>query len=298
MHFGVSIPHYGQPFSVDALRETVQRAEALGFGSAWVGDHVITPQHFVDAVGPNFYDAIIVLSHAAAFTTRLRLGTSVIVVPYRSPLVVAKMVATLDALSGGRVIFGVGAGNAPDEFQALGVPPSTRGRRTNEYLEAMVTLWTQEPTTFHGKFVDFQDVHFQPKPVQQPHPPIWVGGHSQAALRRAVAFGEAWHSGGMAPERMTTTVQELRRLALEAGRANGPAVTTRISIRITDATNPHGQAHRPGAGTVQQVRADLARYQEIGVSAMVCDFGLAMGPELFTAMERFAQKVAPHFPDR
>ena len=212
MQFGVSLPHYGGPFLVDSLRRVVQRAEEMGYDSAWVGDHIVTPRHFAAAVGPFFYDAFIVLSHVAAFTRRLRLGTSVIVLPYRSPLAVAKMVATLDAMSGGRVVLGIGAGNAPDEFQALGIPEAGRGRRTNEYLEAMINLWTQEPASFSGTYVNFQGAHFEPKPAQKPHPPIWVGGHSQGALRRAVSYGHAWHSGGLAPDRMAEAVASLRKL--------------------------------------------------------------------------------------
>ncbi len=292
MQFGVSIPHYGGPLSVDAMRETVQRAESLGYDSAWVGDHVITPQHFLTGIGPNFYDAFVVLSHMAAFTRRLRLGTSVIVLPYRSPLVVAKMVATLDALSGGRVILGVGAGNAPDEFKALGVPEAARGARTNEYLRAMIALWTQEPASFSGRFVEFSGVHFQPRPAQTPHPPIWVGGHSDGALQRAVRFGEAWHSGGMALERMAQTVARLRQFAEAAGRRDGPAVTTRMTVQFLDGVQG-GEPRRPGRGAADQIRKDLLGYRDLGVSHVVCGFGGRLGPEFAAAMERFASEVAP-----
>lgn len=289
MQFGVSIPHYGGPFSVDSLRRVVQRAEELGYDSAWVGDHIVTPDRFAAAVGPHFYDAFVVLSHVAAFTQRLRLGTSVIVLPYRSPLAVAKTVATLDAMSGGRVVLGIGAGNAPDEFKALGIPEAGRGRRTDEYLQAMIALWTQEPASFTGNYVDFQSVHFEPKPAQKPHPPIWVGGHSKAALRRAVRFGEAWHSGGMAHDRMAETVSALRRLAQDAGRTDGPAVTTRLTVRFLGG---QGEDRRPGRGSPRQVREDLTRYRSLGVSFVVCDFGPRLGDELVHAMTQFKEKVA------
>lgn len=298
MKFGVCIPHYGAPLSLEALRHTVQRAEALGYHSVWVGDHIITPEHLLPRIGPLFYDAFVVLSHMAAFTERVRLGTSVVVVPYRNPLVMAKMVATLDALCGGRVILGVGAGDAPDEFEALGIPTSTRGRRTDEYLRAMLTLWTQEPASFQGRFVSFKDVRFGPKPVQQPHIPIWVGGHSPAALRRAVTFGEAWHSGGMVLERMAAAAEELRRLAAEAGRTSGPAVTTRLSVRLLPPGEAAPELRRFGQGTPRQICDDLARYQELGVSLVACDFGTRLGSELVQAMETFAREVAPPLTDK
>src|SRR5712692_1855685 len=231
MQFGLCIPHYGKAVSLDDLRTTVQRAEALGFHSVWVSDHVVTPNHLLPTIGPTFYDAFVVLTYAAAFTQRVKLGSTVIVVPYRNPLVVAKMLATLDVLSGGRIIFGAGVGGAPDEFQALGVPSHHRGRLTNEYLRLMVALWTQDPTNFKGRFFSFTDVRFQPKPLQKPHPPIWIGGRSEAALRRAVAFGEAWHPTSMPLPTLVATTAQLRHLAHEAGRSEGPLVTVHQGIR-------------------------------------------------------------------
>ena len=232
MQFGLCIPHYGKTISLDELRVTVQRAEALGFHSIWVSDHVITPQHLLSTIGPMFYDPFVILTYAAAFTQRVKLGTTVIVVPYRNPLVVAKMLATLDVLSQGRVIFGVGVGGAPDEFQALGVPSHQRGVRTDEYLRLMKALWTQDPTSFEGRFFSFSDVRLQPKPHQKPHPPIWVGGRSEAALRRAVAVGEAWHPTTMSWTALQQNIDQLRNWGREAGRIEGPIVTMHQGIRL------------------------------------------------------------------
>ena len=208
MRFGVCLPQYGRDVSVDELRTTAQLAETLGFDSVWVSDHVVTPEHLQVSMGPTFYDAFVTLSFAAAFTQRVRLGTTVIVVPYRNPLVTAKMLATLDVLSQGRVIFGIGAGGAPDE-----------------YLRVMIALWTEDPTSFQGRYFSFERVRFAPKPLQTPHPPIWVGGRSDAALRRAVGFGQAWHPTAMPLPALRERMSELRRLAGEAGRQQGLAVT-------------------------------------------------------------------------
>jgi probable F420-dependent oxidoreductase len=295
LEFGLSIPHYGGPVDPGLLRETAQQAEALGFASLWVGDHIITPEHFARAVGAHFYEAFVTLSHLSAWTRSVRLGTSVVVLPYRHPLVTAKMAATLDALSGGRLVFGIGAGNAPDEFAALGLPERERGGRTDEYLDAMLALWTQDPASFHGRYTDFANVHFQPKPVQKPRIPIWVGGHSKAALRRAVKYGEAWHSGGMSPERMAEVVAELRNLAAESGRAAGPAATTRLTVRLAASPASAGSERRPGRGTPDEVLADFRRYSALGVSAIVCDLGPKVGADLHGAMQRFTGEIACHW---
>jgi probable F420-dependent oxidoreductase len=315
MHFGVGLPQYGKTVSPEDLGNTLQLAEQLGFHSVWVSDHVITPSHLLPRIGPTFYDAFVVLSYAAALTQRVKLGSSVVVVPYRNALVVAKMVATLDVLSQGRVIFGVGAGGAPDEFAALGVPSRQRGRRTDEYLRLMVALWTQDPTTFQGRYFSFSDVRFQPKPVQKPHPPIWVGGHSEAALRRAVALGAAWHPTALPLPALAEKVRHLRLLAAEAGRAAGPAVTVHQGIRLEIPPSPLSERHvlseaeggaredfgsperRMGQGTTQQLREDVQHYLEMGVSAIICNFAAATVPELWRAMETFAAEVMAFFPE-
>ena len=297
MQFGLCIPHYGKTVSLDELRATVQRAEALGFHSVWVSNHVVTPSHLLPTIGPTFYDAFVVLTYAAAFTQRVKLGSTVIVVPYRNPLVVAKMLSTLDVLSGGRVIFGAGAGGAPDEFQALGVPSHQRGRRTDEYLRLMVALWTQDPTTFKGRFFSFTDVRFQPKPFQKPHPPIWVGGRSEAALRRAVAIGEAWHPTSMPFLALQEKMAQLRQFSQEAGRAEGPVVTVHQGIRMSkESTSATEEERRPGQGTPQQLREDIYQYQELGVPVVVCNFATPSVEELWRAMETFASEVMAYFP--
>ena len=140
MEFGICLPQYGRDVSLEDIRAVAEDAEDQGFGSLWVSDHVVTPEHIHSRIGPVFFDPFVVLCHASALTREVRLGTTVLVAPYRNPLVAAKMIASLDSLSGGRVVLGVGAGGAPDEFAALGVPESQRGARTDEYLAAMIEL--------------------------------------------------------------------------------------------------------------------------------------------------------------
>lgn len=261
----------------------------------------MTPDHLLPSLGPIFYDAFIVLLHVSAVTTNVRLGTTVAVVPYRNPIVLAKMVSTLDVLSGGRVILGIGAGGAPDEFQALGVPSNQRGRITNEYLDVMVNLWTQDPCSFQGRFVSYSGVRFEPKPSQRPHVPVWVGGRSEAALERAVAVGEAWHPTSMALDSLAGNMRKLRTLAESRGRRNGPLTTVHQTIRLVgDGSDRHPARtgpRRSGEGSVEEVTSDIDGYHRLGVSEIVCNFGVMEGPKLHVQMKDFSQKVMACFPE-
>ena len=292
MEFGVCLPQYGREVSLDDLRAVVSDAEALGFGSVWVSDHVVTPEHLRQRTGPVFLDAFVVLSHVSALSGRVKLGTTVMVTPYRNPLVAAKMIATLDSLSGGRVILGVGAGGAPDEFAALGVPESQRGSRTDEYLSAMIELWVNDPSGFQGRHVSFDGVRFAPKPAQKPHPPIWVGGRSDAALRRAARFGKAWHPTQMPLDALRERMGRLAELSAEAGRTEPPATTIHQSVGF-EAEEIASRERRLGNGSPAQVAGDMAAYGELGIPAVVCNFRGRDTDAVRRAMETFARRVIP-----
>ena len=292
MKFGVCLPQYGREVSLDDLRAVASDAEELGFDSVWVSDHVVTPEHLRNSIGPVFLDAFVVLSHVSALTERVRLGTTVMVTPYRNPLVAAKMIATLDALSGGRVTLGVGAGGAPDEFAALGVLESRRGALTDEYLSAMIELWSNDPSSFHGRHVSFDGVRFAPKPTQKPHPPIWVGGRSDAALRRAARFGQAWHPTQMALYALRERMARLAQFSAEAGRATPPETTIHQSVDFS-ADGMKSPERRFGRGAPGQVADDLSAYVELGISSLVCNF---RDEDTFTIgrqMGVFARQVMP-----
>ena len=212
MKFGVSLQNRGVGASPENLALVARRAEELGFDSAFVGDHVVIPESFVSdypysATGEftgmasgEWLDQLVTLTYVGAVTERIRLGSGVLILPHRNPVVTAKMLATMDVLSKGRLIVGVGVGWLREEFEALGLPPfSERGSVGNEYLRAFKELWTQENPSFEGKYCSFANIRFEPKPVQKPHPPIWVGGESGPALRRAATLGDAWHPIGSNP---------------------------------------------------------------------------------------------------
>jgi probable F420-dependent oxidoreductase len=216
------------------------------------------------------YEPFTLLGWLAAATRTMEIGTTVVVLPYRHPLEVARMAANVDRLSGGRLLFGVGAGWARQEFAALGVPFERRGALTNEYLAAIRTAWADATASFRGRFVAFQDVDTRPLPARRPHPPIWVGGASDAALRRAVRYGDAWHPiRSTVPWLRDTGLPRLREAAEKEGRPV-PALCPRIRLRLTEA--PMDEAQRvAGEGTLDQVRADLAALQSLGADYVLFD---------------------------
>src|SRR5438128_993134 len=193
MNFGVWLPNCRHLATPDIIRGAAVRAEQLGYDSVWVSDHVVVPHANIVNFGETVFDPLVTLAVVAGATRRVRLGTTVLIVPYRNAVVTAKMIASLDALSGGRVVLGIGAGWVGAESAALGVPFAERGAMTDEYLAAMQELWTSRAPSFAGKYTRFSGLVFEPKPLQKPHPPIWVGGHSRAALRRAARPGAPRH---------------------------------------------------------------------------------------------------------
>jgi probable F420-dependent oxidoreductase len=206
--FGVSVGYSPSPAEQLALAE---RIEALGYDSLWAGDHI--------SFHNPLYESLTLLSAYAARTSRVRIGTAVYLLALRHPTVVAKITATLDALSGGRLIFGIGVGGEnPKEFEAAGIPHSERGARVNEAIEVLKAFWTQTPASFSGRFVKFEGVSIDPKPVQPGGPPIWIGGRSDAALRRAGRLGDGWMSYVVTPDRYRQSLEKIRAAAAESGR--------------------------------------------------------------------------------
>ena len=289
--------YLGFPATPQAIIETACKAEELGFDALFVNDHVIVDDAPRSALWRNVYDPLMVLSHVAARTSTVLLGTSVLIMPYRNPIVTAKMVATLDQLSGGRAIAGVGAGWNEAEYDALGVPYHERGARTTEYLRLWQACWEPGPTTFHGRFFSFDQMHVSPKPLQQPHPPIWIGGSSHASLRRAARFAQVWQPTPTALPELISNQAHLRDVCAEIGRNDVPR--TRMSFRvnfshITGSSSSGGE--RPtGQGTPEQVASDLKRYrQEAGLEEFQMNFnGCGSLQQLLDSMDVLVQDVLP-----
>jgi probable F420-dependent oxidoreductase len=296
MNFGVWVPNCRHLATPDIIRRTAVRAEQLGYDSVWVSDHVVVPHANVGNFGETVFDPLVTLAVVAGATSRVRLGTTVLIVPYRNAVVTAKMISSLDALSGGRVVLGIGAGWVAAESAMLGVPFAERGAITDEYLQAMRELWTSREPSFAGKYTRFSGLTFEPKPLQKPHPPIWVGGHSRAALRRTAQFGAAWHPINRPPDELRAGRAELARLCQARGRAVPPALTLRNDVRITrsgESAPPSAHAGRVLAGEPAAVVDQIAELAGCGVEHLVCEFLAADGRELDAQLTLFAERVRP-----
>jgi probable F420-dependent oxidoreductase len=220
--FGINFGSCADP---ETQVRVARAAEEAGFESIWTGEHVAMPirnNPVPTAPETPFLDSLVTLANVAAHTRRLRLGTGILVLPHHNPVLVAKALATLDILSGGRLIAGFAAGYVEAEFAALGVDFHRRGAIADDYLTAIRTLWTDELPRFHGRFAAFDGIRFEPKPVQQPHPPIVVGGHAAAALHRAAREGDGWYGFGLTVDDAAPLIRELAYLRRELGRADVP----------------------------------------------------------------------------
>ena len=269
MKIGVNLINFGPGAHPQALKSWAQLAEGLGYHLIMTSDHIaITPDVQSRYPAP-FYEPLSTLGWLAGITQHIQIGTTVIILPYRSVLETARACATVDQLSGGRFILGVGIGWAKQEFQA-GVPYHQRGAMTNEYLEALRLLWSQDVATFEGKFVSFKEVNTAPRPVQSPAPPIWVGGPSDAALRRTVLWGDAWHPIRIRTDWLRKTgIPRLAEVAEREGRPM-PAICPRIRLRLTETPLPDDD-RVAGEGSLDQVHRDLAELEEMGCCYVVLD---------------------------
>jgi probable F420-dependent oxidoreductase len=315
MEFGFGIPTRGPMATPESIARLAQNGEAMGFAILSVSDHVIIPQHIASTYpynesgaftgGPSgeCMEQLTLLSFLVGITSSAKLLTSVMVLPHRPPVLTAKMLATIDVLSHGRLIVGCGVGWMREEFEAIGAPPyDERGAVGDEYLQAFKELWTSEQPTFAGKYCQFANVAFAPKPVQKPHPPIWIGGESTVALRRAGRLADAWYPIGSnprfpvgTPEQFADYAARVKRYAQEAGR--DPllldfAYSTNWYNDQQALTLPDGQ-RRPLTGTPQQIADDIKRYEDLGVRHLLVNLQGETLEQTLARMERFANRVMP-----
>jgi probable F420-dependent oxidoreductase len=230
--------HRGGSAEPDTLVRRARLAEEVGFESFWIGDHIALPSaeaHGGDPPAQPRLEAVVSLAYMAALTRRVRLAIGVIVLPQRQPVLLAKQLSTIDVLSKGRLIVGIGVGYLEPELRALGVSLADRGARTDEYLAAMRALWDEPTPSFSGRFVSFAEVIERPRPVQRPHPPIVIGGHSPAAYRRAIQAGNGWHGWDLDLEQTAQALAGLRETAARYGR---PAGLGPLEITITPRGTP------------------------------------------------------------
>ncbi len=315
MKYGFTLPGRGQLATPERLGIIARKGEELGFDALLTGDHILVPKNiksvypyteggeFPGSPSGESMEQITLLSYIAGQTTQIRLVTSVLIVPHRNPLIAAKSLATLDVLSGGRLVVGVGVGWMREEFQALGLPPfEERGAVTDEYIRAFKVLWTEDDPHFEGKYISFDDISFLPKPVQKPHPPIWVGGESRPALRRTAELADGWYPLGSnptfpmgTPEQLKAGLDRLAQYAKRFGRDPSEIETIYRTHQFELTKTPAGAGRLPFVGDAEQIAGDIRRYQDMGVSTMIWDF-LRQTEDLdrmLGLMEDFATKVWP-----
>jgi probable F420-dependent oxidoreductase len=249
MRFGIHLPHAGEQATPALIRRYAERADALGLDDVWVSEHIIVPRKIFPR-SPLFYDAVLTLTWVAAVTQRVRLGTSVLVLPMRHPLPLAKELSTLHNLSDGRLILGVGVGWLEPEFAALGVPFKERGRRMDEGIDMMRAVWSQDPVTFRGKYIgsEVADMTMLPHPVTPI--PLWFGAHSDAALQRTTRIGDGWHGSRYTPAEADPLIRRLR--------AERPGPDFTISMRV----QWNGQDE-------SELRDLVAAYEAVGVGHLL-----------------------------
>ena len=271
MDIGCHLPNQGPLANGEALTRFCREAEQRNVASLWVIDHVIFPRsatgsypggRFPHPPDKPYLEPVTVLAAAAVSTTRARLGASVFILGHRHPVVMAKMLTSIDALSGGRLICGVGVGWWKEELEILGVPFHARGRHGDEILRAFKALWTEENPRLDGEFFRFRELGFAPKPVQKPHPPIWVGGDSPGALRRVVTLGDGWHATSKDPAQLR---EALGRLGKVADQHKRDMKTIDISVR-------YSLPDTLLAGGPQRAIDELAGYKRLGLSHVLIDF--------------------------
>ena len=262
----------------EPMRRVAVAAEAAGFESVWTGEHVVLPDPQVppSPVAPEgrMLDPAVALAYVAAHTTQLRLGTGIIILPQRNPLVLAKELASLDVLSEGRLIFGVGVGYLQPEFDALGIPMEDRARRSVEYIEAMRAIWSMPKPEYHGRYVDFAGVQANPRPVQQPGPPVVMGGHTAPAFRRAVTISEGWYGFALDVEATAKCMDGLREAA---ERNERPAALGTLEITVT----PRGR----------MTPALVDEFAELGVDRLVVTPRGDTADEIMAFVEQVAGDV-------
>ncbi|PKB78311.1 MAG: hypothetical protein BZY88_19270, partial [SAR202 cluster bacterium Io17-Chloro-G9] len=303
------LPTSGPTARPDSLAQIAKRGDSLGFHCMVVADHIVLPRkiestypYTVGGVYPGAevgecMEQLTLLTFLAGITQQIRLVPSVMVVPYRNPVLTAKILATLDVLSNGRVTLGVGVGWMEEEFQALAAPPfADRGAVTNEYLKIFKELWTSDNPSFEGKYYQFSNLEFLPKPVQKPHIPIWVGGQSRRALRRAAQLGNGWHPVGtipaapLEPEDLAGDLARLQRYAEEAGR-NPQELDVAMKAPLYDPGESTGGQRRRFSGQPDQLLQDIQTYSDVGVTHTIFDIRSTDLNQTTERMAWFAEEV-------
>ena len=310
MRYGFYLPTRGALGNADDITEIVLGGERLGYATIVIGDHIVFPvtvaspyPYTIDGGFPGVGDAmeqLTLMSFVAGITKSTRLVTSVMILPHRNPLVTAKVLATIDVLSKGRVTVGVGVGWMREEFEALSAPDfDKRGASSNEYLEIFKKCWTQDPVSHEGEFYSFKELRCVPHPVQKPHPPIWIGGHSKAALRRVAKYADGWHPVGatsaspLPPEEFQGLLDQLKRMMEAEGRDFDELTISFKAPSYDPGKVPEGHDRLLFTGEPARISEDIRAYKAMGVHEVVFDFRTPPAANTVEKMEHFMKEVVP-----
>ena len=306
MEFGVFLPISGRAASRTTLMQAARQAESLGYDSVWAADRIIIPWEikttypyskeatFIVPPDRPFLEPLTCLAFLAGCTEKIQLGMSVMVMPYRHPLYWAKIATTIDQLSSGRLIMGVGVGWMEEEFVAMGAPFDERGKVSDEQLTLLKQLWTEEHITFHSKYYQIDNIAFSPKPFQKPRIPIWVGGEGKPAQRRAGVYGDAWfpYFVRITPKELAKRFDNVRVEARMAGRdADEIIFACCLPIELTPDDVPQEEDYLKGS--IAQVTQALRKFQAVGVAHIGLQFMIPHWPQRQEQIERFAKEVLP-----
>jgi probable F420-dependent oxidoreductase len=298
MKLGICLPHYGRPIEPGRLIQVVRRAEERGLDSVWVTDHVIVPRDTQVIYRDDMLDPLAVLPWLAGVTERIAIGTSVVILPYRSPIPVAKLLASVDVLSGGRLIVGAAIGWLEGEFAALGVPFRERASRSDEALELFRAVWTTPQPELETRHHRLHGVQVSPMPLQKPRPPLWIGGSSEGAYRRVARLGDGWHATSTTHEAFRQGKEAVLRFWKEAGREGEPVWSLRIPTFLDGVHRPAVDLRflrgRPTlGGSVAQVTESLRGFQALGVSHVALEVSYSTYPSILETIDRVAGEIRP-----
>jgi len=303
MKLGVSVPNIGPVATPEAIKTVAKKAEAMGYNSLWTVERLLwpidpkTPYPVTpDGSLPEPYkynlDPLDVLTFAAAVTTKIRLGPSVLDIPYYNPVTLARRLSTIDILSKGRLNVGLGLGWSPDEMEATGADIKVRGARADEFIQVLKALWTTDPSEFHGKFFSLSKSHINAKPVQKPHPPIYIAAFAPAALKRVASMADGWNPTGLSVEAMAQMFGAIKQMAEAAGR--NPSELKMIVRGNLVLRDKRVEKDRPiFIGTPDQIRQDIAACEKIGADEVFLELGFTHGGQELSNWEWWMEEFKP-----
>ncbi len=303
MKIGVAVPNIGPVATPEAVKTVAQKAEALGYHSLWTVERVLWPvapklpyPATPDGSLPEEYkynlDPLDTLTFAAACTSKIKLGTSVLDIPYYNPVLLARRLSTIDVLSKGRLRVGFGVGWSPDEMEAAGADMKVRGPRADEFIQVLKTIWTTDPVEHRGRFFSVPRSHIGPKPVQKPHPPIYLAAYTPPAMKRVATMADGWNPAGVPIDGMKQMFAGMQQMAKEAGRDPSElSMIVRANLFLTE--KPVEKDRFIFVGSVDQIREDIAACEKIGAEEVFLELGFSPGGQSLSNWERLLEEFRP-----